>query len=256
AVAIATQHNTHANLVGQALQAGKHVFVEKPLGMTFEELDMVEREYRNSNKVLMVGFNRRYSPYAMAINDHFERILTPRQVMIRVNAGKLESDNWQNDPKTGGGRLVGEACHFIDLALYLAGSVPTEVYATAGEGQDVYNIVIRFENGSTATLLYTSEGDSSFSKELVEVYAGGSVAVIDNFRKASIISNGKRRKIRVKNGFLGGSQDKGHNNELAEFVGAVSGNNQLDVEGMFKTSRLTLLASQSMVEGKPLKVNF
>lgn len=256
AVAIATQHNTHANLVGQALQAGKHVFVEKPLGMTFEELDMVEREYRNSNKVLMVGFNRRYSPYAMAVNDHFEKILTPRQVMIRVNAGKLESDNWQNDPKTGGGRLVGEACHFIDLALYLAGSVPTEVYATAGEGQDVYNIVIRFENGSTATLLYTSEGDSSFSKELVEVYAGGSVAVIDNFRKACIVSNGKRRKIRVKNGFLGGSQDKGHNNELAEFIGAVSGNNQLDVEGMFKTSRLTLLASQSMVEGKPLKVNF
>jgi predicted dehydrogenase/threonine dehydrogenase-like Zn-dependent dehydrogenase len=256
AVAIATQHNTHANLVGQALHAGKHVFVEKPLGMSFEELDMVEKEFRNSNKVLMVGFNRRYSPYAMALNDHFSNILTPRQVMIRVNAGKLEGDNWQNDPKTGGGRLIGEACHFVDLALYLADSAPIEVYATAGDGQDVYNIIIRHENGSTSTIVYTSEGDSSFSKELVEVYAGGSVGVIDNFRKASIISNGKRRKIRVKNGFFDGSQDKGHQNELAAFIGAVNGNAPLDIDSMFKVSRLTLLMAQSMVEGQPLKVNF
>lgn len=256
AIVIATQHNTHANLVGQALHANKHVFVEKPLGMSFEEIDMVEKEYRSGNKVLMVGFNRRYSPYAMALNDHFKDVLTPRQVMIRVNAGKLEGDNWQNDPKTGGGRLIGEACHFVDLALYLAGSKPVEIYATAGEGQDVYNMIIRHENGSVSNIFYTSEGDSSFSKELVEVYAGGSVGVIDNFRKASITSNGRCRKIRIKNGFFGGSQDKGHQNELAAFIGAINGNASLDIESMFQVSRLTLLLAQSMVDGKPLKVNF
>ncbi|MEC8067320.1 MAG: bi-domain-containing oxidoreductase [Pseudomonadota bacterium] len=256
AVVIATQHNTHANLVGQSLQAGKHVFVEKPLGMTFEEIDMVEREYRNCNKVLMVGFNRRYSPYAMALNDFFENVHSPRQVMIRVNAGRLDADNWQHDPKTGGGRLVGEACHFVDLALYLAASAPVEVYATAGTGQDVYNIIIRHENGGTSTIVYTSEGDTSHSKELVEVYAGGNIGVIDNFRKGCIVTGGRKRKIRVKGGLFGGSQDKGHQNELAAFVTAVNGGSNLDVEGMLKTSRLTLLIGQSMVEGKPLQVNF
>tara|TARA_R110000868_G_scaffold189695_2_gene433148 strand:- start:194152 stop:196305 length:2154 start_codon:yes stop_codon:yes gene_type:complete len=256
AVVVATQHNTHASLVCQALHCGKHVFVEKPLGMTFEELDLVEQEYRNSNKVLMVGFNRRYSPYAMALHDHFKQTPGPRQVMIRVNAGKLEGDNWQNDPKTGGGRLIGEACHFIDLALYLAASPAVEVYAVAGKGQDVYNITIRHENGGTSTLVYTSEGDSSFSKELVEVYAGGSVGVIDNFRKAMIVQNGKKRKIKVKNGFFGGSQDKGHMNELVSFIQAVKGNNAPCVDDMFATSRLTLLIARSMEENKPLKVNF
>lgn len=255
AVVVATRHNTHANLVSQALRSGKHVFVEKPLGMTYEELDQVEQEYRNSNKILMVGFNRRYSPYAQALNDHFKNIKTARQVMIRVNAGKLESDNWQNDPKTGGGRLIGEACHFIDLALYLAGSPVTEVYAVAGAGQDVYNITIRHENGGTSTIVYTSEGDSSFSKELVEVYAGGSVGVIDNFRKAMIVTNGKKRKIRIKSGIFGGSQDKGHTNELIQFIQAVQGNGTPDVESMFATSRLTLLIARSMEENKPLKVN-
>lgn len=255
AVVIATQHNTHATLVSQALHCGKHVFVEKPLGMTFEELDMVEKEYRNSNKVLMVGFNRRYSPYARALNDHFKDIKSPRQVMIRVNAGKLEGDNWQNDPKTGGGRLIGEACHFIDLALYLAGSPAEEVYAVAGSGQDVYNITIRHVNGGTSTLIYTSEGDSSFSKELVEVYAGGSVGVIDNFRKAMVVQNGRKRKIKLKNGLFSASQDKGHTNELVAFIKAIKSGKAPNVEDMLASSRLTLLAARSMEENKPLKLN-
>ncbi|MFT7144088.1 MAG: putative dehydrogenase/threonine dehydrogenase-like Zn-dependent dehydrogenase [Alphaproteobacteria bacterium] len=255
AVVIATRHNTHASLVCQALHCGKHVFVEKPLGMTYEELEQVEQEYRGSNKVLMVGFNRRYSPYVQALYDHFKQTAGARQVMIRVNAGKLEGDNWQHDPKTGGGRLIGEVCHFIDLALYLAGSPAVEVYAVAGQGQDVYNITIRHENGGTSTIIYTSEGDSSFSKELVEVYAGGTVGIIDNFRKAMIVSGGKKRKIKIKNGFFGGSQDKGHTNELVQFIQAVQGNSMPDVDAMFEASRLTLLIARSMEENKPLKVS-
>ena len=256
AVVIATRHDSHAQLVQDALKAGKHVFVEKPLALTEEGLEDIEEAYNEANKVLMVGYNRRFAPFVQGVKDSFDTVSGPRQVIIRVNAGKLEGDNWQNDPSSGGGRLLGEACHFIDLGIYLVGSKPTEVYATAGEGQDVYSITMRFEDGSVATLFYTSEGDSSYSKERIEVYAGSQTGVIDNFRKAFVIQNGKKRKFKLSNGLLSGGQDKGHYNELLSFVMAAKGEQDAPIpaEELFMSTRVTLLAERSMLENLPLKV--
>ena len=254
AVMITTRHNTHAEYVCQALSQNKHVFVEKPLAMTFDELDAVETMYKQSGRVLMVGFNRRYSPYTQALKDTFKTIGAVRQIIIRVNAGRLEEDNWQSDPAVGGGRLIGECCHFIDLAMTLAESRAEEIYAVAGKGQDVMTITIRHANGGLSTICYTSEGDTSYSKERVEMYAGGAVGIIDNFMGAEVIQNGKSKKFKVKGGFLSGSQDKGHANELAYFLAAVKGDiTPPPAEKMFISTRLTLLAKESMLQGIPLK---
>lgn len=256
AVVVATRHNTHAELVCEALEKGKHVFVEKPLAMTFDELEAVETMYNQSGRILMVGFNRRYSPYTQALLDTFKNIGGPRQVMIRVNAGRLDEANWQSDPSVGGGRLIGEACHFVDLAACLAESRVEEVYAVAGKGQDVYTIHMRHANGGLSTICYTSEGDSSFSKERVEVYAGGAVGVIDNFMGASVTQGGKTRKFKLKGSLLSGAQDKGHANELAYFLAAVKGDIQHpSPEKMFMSTYLTLLAQESIKQGVPLKAS-
>lgn len=256
AVVVATRHDSHSRITSEALRADKHVFVEKPLALNMDQLNEVKQAYDGSGKVLMVGYNRRFAPFTMALNDHFSGIDSPRQVMIRVNAGKLDGDNWQNDPETGGGRLLGEACHFIDLALHLSGSEAEEVYAVAGEGQDVYTITIRFKNGSTASIIYTSEGDASYSKERVEVYAGGSVGVIDNFRKAYVVTGGKKRNFKVKSGLLGGGQDKGHSNELLAFISAVKGEtpHPISAEDLFQTSEVTFAAECSMQRSQPVKL--
>lgn len=254
AVVIATRHNTHAALVCEALEKGKHVFVEKPLAMNFDELEAVETMYNQSGRILMAGFNRRYSPYTQALLDTFKSIGGTRQIMIRVNAGRLDEGNWQSDDAIGGGRLIGELCHFVDLAMCLAESRAEEVYAVAGKGQDVYTVNIRHANGSLSTICYTSEGDSSFAKERVEVFAGGAVGVIDNFMSASVTQNGKTRKFRVKGNILTGSQDKGHGNGLAYFLAAVKGDIQHpSPEKMFVSTYLTLLAKESLKQGIPLK---
>ncbi len=251
AVLVATLHNTHAELCAKALEAGKHVFVEKPLALTFEEYEKVKKAYDNSGKILMVGFNRRFAPFSQAMIEHFNAIKAPRQVTVRVNAGKLPADNWQLDETIGGGRLLGEGCHFIDLGIYFAGSKPTTIYNCAGEGQDVYNIVMHCEDGSTVNVIYTSDGDSAFSKERIEIFSGGSVGVIDNFKEAFITANGKRKKFSTT------TQDKGHKNELVAFVRAIKGEEPLSIltcEDSFESSRITLLAKQSMEENKVIKL--
>lgn len=250
AVVIATRHDSHAGLVMQALKASKHVFVEKPLAMTLEDLKQVQETYLNSGKALMVGFNRRYSPFVKQMQEQLSQVKSPRQVLLRVNAGMLEGDNWQNDPSVGGGRLLGEACHFVDLALCLMNSEPTQVFATQGKGQDNYAVTISGKDGSTAQIFYTSEGDSSQSKERVEVYAGGMVGVIDNFRNAFTSINGKKTKLKAK------GQDKGHAAELELFAKAVRGEEtNLDTKSMFVTSKVTLLIAESIQSNTAVKVD-
>jgi predicted dehydrogenase/threonine dehydrogenase-like Zn-dependent dehydrogenase len=250
-VLVATLHNTHAELVTKALEAGKHVFVEKPLALTMEEYDMVRTAYEKSGKLLMVGFNRRFAPFVQAMQEHFNTITAPRQVTIRINAGHLGDGNWQNDPAIGGGRLLGEGCHFIDLGIYLSGSKPVDVYTCQGVGQDVYNVVMRCEDGSTVNVLYTSDGDSAFSKEQIEVFSNGSIGVIDNYKEAFITTNGKRKKFSTT------AQDKGHKNELVAFVRAIKGEEPLSIltcEDSFESSRITLLAKESMEQNKVIKL--
>ena len=250
AVVITTRHNTHADMVTNALKAGKHVFVEKPLALNTEELEQVYDVLKTSGRVLMVGFNRRYSPYTQAIMTQFADVKA-RQVTIRVNAGSLDSDNWQLDSAVGGGRLLGEGCHFIDLACYLSGGRPSRVSAMAGEGQDNYAITLHFDNGSIANVLYTSDGDTSFSKESIEVFGGGMVGVIDNFCAGFIIQGGKKMKVKA-----GAGINKGQAAEMEDFIALIQGKEAdiMTADSVYDSTLATLLAKQSIEDGSIIEI--
>lgn len=245
AVIVATRHNTHADLVSKALTSGKHVFVEKPLAMNFNELSAVEAAYKKAtNRQLMVGYNRRFSPHTVKLKEAFDGVSGPKQVLIRANVGQLPDENWQNDAKTGGGRLIGELCHFLDLAYHIVGERPKSVFTARSEGQDVFTTVIMFEKGHMATIVYTSEGDTAFSKERVEIFGGGMVGVIDNFRKSTLSNNGRSKTLH--GGALSGT-DKGHKAGLLAFVaGCKSGTHVMTPEDVFVSAALPLLAAKSI----------
>lgn len=260
AVIISTRHNTHASFVEQCLKAGKHVFVEKPLALTLNELESIEKTYKKHPNCLLVGFNRRFSPMTQALQTKLKG-LGPRQILIRVNAGQLPQDNWQSDSQIGGGRLLGEVCHFTDLAYALAQNdqnnetenAPTQIYATQGQGQDNYAITINFTDGSIAQIFYTSDGDTSQSKERIEVYAGESVGIIDNFTSASFTTRGKMKSLGKTNLLTG--QNKGHAAELDAFLEACkSGQLPIPFGQLITSSKLTLLAKQSITAGTPLSL--
>ncbi len=210
-VVIATQHNTHARITIEALDAGKHVYVEKPLAITMGQLEEVKRAYERNNQHLFVGFNRRYSPFAKFIKENLQTDKYPCMIQYTVNAGYIPKDNWVHDPEIGGGRIIGEACHFVDLAVYLTGSKPVEKSSfnirSSSEhytGSDNVSINVYFENGSVANIVYTSMGAKSFPKERVTVFCNGNVGVIDNFVKAEIFGNRKKKlkKSQQDKGFL------------------------------------------------------
>lgn len=220
AVFIGTRHNTHANLTVQALKAGKHVWVEKPLGLTPAEITEVEKAHAKSGRVLMVGFNRRFSPALVPLKAQLAKVTGPKTILIRVNAGKLEGGNWQQGDE-GGGRLLGEAVHFTDLAYWLAGCTPTATTVTHGEGQDNHVITLSFADGSLATVIYSSEGDPAAPKERVEVMAGGASGVMDNYQRTVWSDNGRTRTLYKKPWHKG--QEKGHPQALAAWLAAIQG---------------------------------
>ncbi|MBN1415978.1 MAG: bi-domain-containing oxidoreductase [Bacteroidales bacterium] len=217
-VFIATRHNLHARYVIAALNAKKHVFVEKPLAMNHGELEAVtDAFYRNKDKLLMVGYNRRFAPAVLAIMKLLTRE-QPKALNIRVNAGQMPADHWVNDPETGGGRIIGEACHFIDLAGFIAGGKILTVSANACIEShnliDTVTINLNFSNGSIAAIQYFSNGNKRLPKESIEVFCDGVVMQIDDFKKLTVFGKGTK-KIKFKN------QDKGHKNELHEFMNAI-----------------------------------
>lgn len=248
AVIVATRHNTHADLVIKALNAGKHVFVEKPLAMNFAELSKIEAAQKKAGTTqVMVGYNRRFSPHTQKLKTAFSRVDGPKQVIIRANVGQLPDDNWQNDAKTGGGRLVGELCHFLDLAYHLIGKRPKNVFTARSEGQDVFTTVMTFENGHMATIVYTSEGDTAFSKERVEIFGGGMVGVIDNFRKTTLSNNGR---VSTLHGGKFAGTDKGHKVGLTAFIkGCRDGERVMSADDVFISAALPLLAAKSIQNG-------
>ncbi len=205
-VMITTRHNLHAAMCTEALQAGKHVFVEKPLALTEEELDHIIAAREASGKIVMVGFNRRFSPFVQKMKSVLA--YTPMHIVATMNAGFIPPNVWVHDLVIGGGRIVGEACHFIDLCNYLTGSRVVSVCANAlgpnaTEQTDNVSILLRFENGSNAVINYFSNGDKSYSKERVEVYQDGRTLIMDNFR--SLQAFGFKGFSSMK-----GKQDKGH----------------------------------------------
>jgi predicted dehydrogenase/threonine dehydrogenase-like Zn-dependent dehydrogenase len=234
AVLIATRHNLHAAQCIAAAEAGKHIFVEKPLGLTVEECQLVVEAVERAGVLLSVGFNRRLSAPAQAVLEALRAAGPgPKQIVCRVNAGPLPKSHWTLDPAEGGGRLVGEGCHFFDLMAYLIGADPVSVSAQkAGDSLDDVSAVVRFADGSVGTLIYTGLGDPSYPKERIEVFAGRGVAVIDDFR--SVEFTGMRGKPARLSG-----QDKGHRALLANFVAAVQGRQPLAVtarDGLIATA--------------------
>lgn len=171
--------------------------------------------------LLLVGFNRRFSPLALRLKAFLQSVHEPLALHYRVNAGFISTDHWLNDPDQGGGRLIGEACHFVDFLTFLAGAAPIEVEAHALPNPGRYsndNVIcsLRFANGSHGTITYLANGDKSYSKERVEVFGGGSVAVLEDFRRLELVSDGRKQVVRS---WL--VQDKGHRAEWAAFISAI-----------------------------------
>ncbi len=219
AMLIATPHNLHTEQVIDSLKAGKDVFVEKPLATTKEELTSVITAYENNPGTLMVGFNRRYSPAALAVKKRLLQSETPAMYIYRINAGFIPKESPLQDDTIGKGRLIGEACHFIDLIHYLSGAT-TETVFTEGVGftdsqfltQDNVNMTMKLTDGSTAVIVYTASGGAGLPKEALEVHCSGSSYVIDDFRTATMYNSGKVTKL------WSGAQDKGHKAELETFT--------------------------------------
>lgn len=186
AVVISTRHDTHASFVLRALAAGKHVFVEKPLALTLDELSRIEAATLAApGRLLMVGFNRRFAPQVKRIHELLAGAPGPKSFVMTVNAGAIPANHWTQDPAVGGGRIVGEACHFIDLLRHLAG-VPITAHgarAMAGATRDSATITLEFEDGSIGTIHYLANGSKAFPKERLEVFAAGRVLQLDNFRR-------------------------------------------------------------------------
>jgi predicted dehydrogenase/threonine dehydrogenase-like Zn-dependent dehydrogenase len=225
-VVIATQHDSHAEYVMRALNSGKHVFVEKPLGLSDEEIDGIEKAYLAArsggrNVLVSVGFNRRFAPLLRHVRDLTAAVSEPLSIVYTCNAGAISPESWVQDPQRGGGRIVGEACHFVDACRFLVGSPIVTTYGqrmrqSAGvtDCHDTASITLSFENGSLATIHYFANGNSRFPKERIEVFQAGKSVVIDNFRKLHGYG------VPALSGFAR-RQNKGQNECCQAFVDAV-----------------------------------
>jgi len=229
AVVIATRHDLHAELCLAAAEAGKHVFVEKPLALRVAECEAIVAATERAGVLLSVGFNRRFSAHAQAAQAALAKTAGPRVVLYRCNAGALPPGHWALDPIEGGGRIVGEAVHFFDLCCWLAGEDPTGLSAervgtgtAAAPAEDNLSVQLRFPGGSLATVVYTALGSSKMSKERVEVFAGGGGVVIDDWRGVTFAGlPGKNTS--------GAAEDKGQLALMRNFIGAIRGEATLEV---------------------------
>ncbi|MEA2411842.1 MAG: hypothetical protein QOC77_2403, partial [Thermoleophilaceae bacterium] len=238
AVVIATRHDTHAAYAALALRSGKHVFVEKPLALDEHGLLDVEAAAADSGATLMVGFNRRFAPQVVRIREELGES-GPLMITYRVNAGRLPRSHWTHDPLVGGGRIVGEGCHFVDVAAYLAGGQPALASAVALSGgvseprEDTVAATLTFPGGSVAQIVYSALGDPSLPKERLEVVGEAGAAVLDDFRELSLHKGG-RTSIEQ------GKRDKGHRAELDAFLEACrSGRQPWPVADMAAVTRAT-----------------
>jgi predicted dehydrogenase/threonine dehydrogenase-like Zn-dependent dehydrogenase len=258
AVVVATRHHLHARQVTAALRAGKHVFCEKPLCLNEDELQDIAHTYEGLSSrgrpLLMVGFNRRFAPLAIRLKNFLRGVHEPLAMHYRVNAGFIPSDHWLHDPEQGGGRIIGEACHFVDFLSFLVGAAPIEVQvqSLANPGQYSNDNVIgslRFANGSQGTISYLANGDKSFSKERLEVFGGGTAAVLEDFRRLELIEQGRKRVFRSR-------QDKGHLGELESFAAAVvsGGASPMAFEEIVATMLATFALEESRSTGQAISV--
>ena len=248
---IATRHESHAHYVIEGLKAGKNVYVEKPICLNINELSEIEQLCSERKCGVMIGFNRRFSPFAKLLKS---KLGNGRMSMIyRINAGSIPADSWIQDLKVGGGRIIGEACHFIDFMTYMSGSLPCKVMASAlpdSKGlNDTVNIIVEFQNGSTGVVAYYANGSKILSKEYFEVYSSGITAIIDDFTKCEIYGKKvQREKLSVQN--------KGQKEMLHDFFYSLNeGKLPITMDEIFSVTKATFAAIKSIQEsGSP--VNF
>ncbi len=222
-VFIATRHDSHARLVRQALENGKHVFVEKPLAIKENELEDIRRFYEEnpdrSKPMLMVGFNRRFAPLIRELKKLFHQ--PPVALQYRINAGFIPPDHWTQDPETGGGRILGEVCHFVDLAMFLSMGTPVKINALAmkdpGGLNDTLTVQLLFDNGSVANISYYSNGSKNLEKEYLEIFAHGMTGILNDFKELTVYGK-KKKKIKSL------MQDKGHKSEIEIFIKSIREN--------------------------------
>ncbi len=254
AVLITTNHGEHAALIEAALKANKHVFCEKPLCLNRDELARIEAAEAASSATLMVGFNRRFSPFITALKDFIAFSDEPALLLYRINAGAQPPDHWVHDEHDGGGRLIGETCHYLDVAQFLLDAQPLRVQATALTGQnasrtyyDSVTLVVQFEGGSTATIIFAANGDTTFPKEYLEVHRADSSAFLHNYRK--LVGKGPQGRLH-KRSF---SQQKGFEEEARAFRnGCASGIAPIPMAEMIAVTRLTFAAMESLQTGEPV----
>jgi predicted dehydrogenase/threonine dehydrogenase-like Zn-dependent dehydrogenase len=259
-VVIATRHHLHAAQVLNAQLAGKHIFCEKPLCLTHADLAEIIRAYDglpgDRRPLLMVGFNRRFAPMARRMKTFLDEMGEPLVMHYRVNAGPLPRDHWVNDPEQGGGRILSEACHFIDFLSFLAGESPIQVQtqnvtSLRDAGENVI-ISLKFANGSLGTISYLTNGDRVYSKERLEVFAGGAVAVLTDFRRLELVRRGRKQVVKTRF-----RQDKGHSAELEAFFSAIQhgGESPILFDHIVGATLATLAAADSCRSGRPVPVD-
>jgi polar amino acid transport system substrate-binding protein len=256
-VVVGTRHDLHAELARKALERDKHVFVEKPLALNDEELESVLEAAASSNGKLMVGFNRRFSPLAQRAKDFFAGRETPLSILYRVNAGRIPKEHWIQDAQEGGGRIVGEVCHFIDLMQFFTGSAPVFVFAESVSAKsskivdaDSVFITVRFADGSNGSIAYLSEGDKGLAKERVEIFGVGRVFVLDDFRRATLYKDGRDEQVTLK------AQDKGQQAQVRQVCVSVleGGPAPITIDELAATSRATFRVLDSLRERQPFFV--
>jgi predicted dehydrogenase/threonine dehydrogenase-like Zn-dependent dehydrogenase len=256
-IVIATRHDTHAELARRALELGRHVFVEKPLALNDDELESVIAAAAQSKGELIVGYNRRFSPMGRVAKEFFKDRQAPLSINYRVNAGRIPPSHWAQDAREGGGRIIGEVCHFIDFMHYVTGSLTTRVYAESitSRNQEITNedsvfITLRFADGSNGSIAYVSEGDKALPKERIEIFGAGKSFVIDDFRSCIAYQDGREKKTKLR------EQDKGQEDEVSAVCAVVLEGKPkpIALDDLATTTRATFRIRDSLRTGLPVEV--
>ena len=257
-VAILTRHDTHAELVIKALDAGKNVFVEKPLAINVTQLEQVDKILTSTQSVqslLTVGFNRRFASLAIQLRSLVSSLSEPKYIHYRVNAGPIPLQHWLHDPEIGGGRIIGEACHFVDFITFLVGAAPISVTATALPNNSKYrddnvSMTFAFPDGSIGIVDYLSNGDRSFPKERVEVFCAGQIAVVDDFVSLQSVKNGKKKEVKS-------AQNKGWVEEWKTFARSIreGGEPPIPYEQLIGVTKATFAVVESLRKRQTIEIS-
>jgi polar amino acid transport system substrate-binding protein len=254
-VFILTRHNTHAKYVCEALKNKKNIFVEKPLCLNIDELRSVISVYKGES-ILMVGFNRRFAPMSRLIKKELAQFNTPLVMNFRINAGYIPNEHWIQRFDLGGGRIIGEVCHFIDLMIYFANSAPRKIYASSvrvnsskWRNDDNIAVNIEFDNGSLGGIVYSAFGDKAMEKERLEILVGGNSYVIGDFNECIFYLNGRVKKIK--------NRGKGHKEELESFIDAIKNGkeNPISFESVVYTTLATFKIIESIRNNQPVGID-